>query len=166
MPDFPAVEVFLSLGTNLGDRLKNLTCAIQSLNEFLKIETKSSIYETPPWGVTEQPKFLNQVIKGFTHQPAKELLKSVKKIELSMGRVPSARFGPRLIDIDILIYNDEIVETPDLVIPHPRLLERAFVLVPLTEIAPNLVIPGSGTTASKALSIVESSGITKFPVKL
>jgi 2-amino-4-hydroxy-6-hydroxymethyldihydropteridine diphosphokinase len=162
----PAMEVFLALGTNLGDRLKNLIQAIQNLNEFVQIEAKSSIYETPPWGVLDQPNFLNQIIQGITHKTPKDLLKSVKKIELSMGRVPSTRFGPRLIDIDILIYDDEIVETPDLVIPHPRLLERAFVLVPLAEIAPNLVIPGSEITASKALSLVGSSGITKFPVKL
>jgi 2-amino-4-hydroxy-6-hydroxymethyldihydropteridine diphosphokinase len=122
----------------------------------------SSIYETPPWGVLDQPPFLNQVVEAHTDLSPLELLTFIKQIELEMGRVKSERYGPRLIDIDILLYGDQIINLPDLVIPHPYMIERAFVLVPLTEIQPNLVIPGENRIVKEFLNMVNTSGILMF----
>lgn len=134
-------EVFLGLGSNLGDREKNLEQAQARLGSFLKIARVSSIYETEPVGIKEQPWFLNMVISGTTALNPVDLLRSVKKIETEMGRTEGLRFGPRPIDIDILIYDRLIELSPALTIPHPRLHERAFVLTPLSEIAPDFVHP-------------------------
>ena len=134
--------VYLALGTNLGKRSSNLVAACKRLKEFVTVMRSSHIYETPPWGVTDQPAFLNQVLEVTTTLSPQELLTAVKDIEVQMGREPSVQFGPRLIDIDILIYGCHEVDSPNLVIPHPRLAERAFVLVPLNELVPDLVPPG------------------------
>jgi 2-amino-4-hydroxy-6-hydroxymethyldihydropteridine diphosphokinase len=155
------IPVYLALGTNLDDREANLALArreLSTLNNILKV---SSIYETPPWGVTDQPAFLNQVLAARTNLSPLDLLKSVKDIEARMGRVPSVRFGPRLIDIDILLYGDTFLNTPTLTLPHPRMAERAFVLVPLLEIAPDLTHPVSGEPLQVVLSRLDSGGITK-----
>lgn len=134
-------SVYLALGANLGDREKNLSEAIARIGAFVRITRVSFIYETEPWGVKEQPWFLNQVIAGTTELSPVDLLRRVKKIEIEMGRAEGIRFGPRPIDIDILFYDRLIQLSPALTIPHPRLHERAFVLVPLDEIAPDLVHP-------------------------
>lgn len=134
-------NVYLALGTNLGDREKNLSEALERLAAFVRITRASSIYETEPVGVREQPWFLNQVIAGTTTLSPVDLLRQVKKIEIEMGRTEGIRFGPRPIDIDILFYDRLIELSPVLTIPHPRLHERAFVLTPLAEIAPDLVHP-------------------------
>ncbi len=133
--------VYLALGANLGDREKNLQDALAQLGEFVHITATSSIYETEPVGVKEQPWFLNQVLAGTTTLSPVDLLRRVKKIETEMGRSEGIRFGPRPIDIDILFYDRLIELSPALTIPHPRLHARAFVLVPLAEIAPDLVHP-------------------------
>ncbi len=133
--------VYLALGANLGDREQNLRHAIARIGAFVHITRVSSIYETEPWGVKEQPWFLNQVIAGTTDLSPVDLLRRVKKIEIEMGRAEGIRFGPRPIDIDILFYDRVIQLSPALTIPHPRLQERAFVLIPLNEIAPDLVHP-------------------------
>ena len=133
--------VYLALGGNLGDREKNLREALERLAAFVRIERVSSIYETEPVGVREQPWFLNQVITGTTTLAPVDLLRRIKRIEIDMGRSEGIRFGPRPIDIDILFYDRLIQLSPALTIPHPRLHERAFVLEPLVEIAPNLVHP-------------------------
>lgn len=133
--------VFLALGANLGDREKNLHEAIARVAPFVDITSTSSIYETEPVGVREQPWFLNLVVRGTTTLSPVELLRRVKKIEIEMGRSEGIRFGPRPIDIDILFYDRLIELSPALTIPHPRLHERAFVLIPLAEIAPDFVHP-------------------------
>jgi 2-amino-4-hydroxy-6-hydroxymethyldihydropteridine diphosphokinase len=154
--------VFLAFGTNLGEREANLDLARRDLSEFVKIEKKSSIYETPPGGVTDQPAFLNQVLVGETSLSPQDLLTAVKRIEKTMGRLPSVRFGPRLIDIDILLYGDTLLDTPDLTIPHARMFERAFVLVPLLEIAPDLVSPLTREPVADILTRLDTSGIKRM----
>ena len=148
--------VYLALGSNLGQRQKNLSRALRNIATELDILKYSSIYETPPWGVTEQPRFLNQVIQGTTVLPPHALLDFLKKIERKMGRVETVRFGPRVIDLDILLYGERLVNTPRLQIPHPRMHERAFVLVPLEKIEPTLVIPGQQQT------ITDLCGLSQF----
>src|SRR5579864_6860445 len=127
--------VFLALGSNQGDRRSNLAAALQRLREVVEIATISSIYETEPVGYLDQPHFFNIVCRGKTKLSPSELLKYAKAIEVGIGRQPSFRNGPRPIDIDIIFYDDLQIKHDDLTIPHPRMAERAFVLVPLAEIA-------------------------------
>jgi 2-amino-4-hydroxy-6-hydroxymethyldihydropteridine diphosphokinase len=130
------MTVYLGLGSNLEDRLNNLNVAIDYLSERMSIDQMSPIYDTAPVGNTDQPRFLNMVIKISTRLPAATLLFMAKGIEAKLGRVPID--SPRPIDIDLLFYGDQVIDTPpNLVVPHPRLHERAFVLVPLADIAPN-----------------------------
>ncbi len=157
--------VYLALGTNLGQRLENLDQALKHLACEINIRKCSSIYETPPWGVTEQPRFLNQVIQGTTLLPPHALLDFLKKIERKMGRVEMVRFGPRVIDLDILLYDERRVNTPRLQIPHPRMHERAFVLVPLVEIEPTLVIPGQRQTIADLLNGLDQNGIIRVDLE-
>ena len=128
-------RVYIALGSNLGDRRANLRNAIDSLPPEVLCLEESPIYETPPWGFTDQPKFLNQVIKTETNLSPGELILHLKGIETRLGRNPSFRNGPRLIDLDILFFDDQVIQQPDLTIPHPRLHERAFVLIPLADLA-------------------------------
>jgi 2-amino-4-hydroxy-6-hydroxymethyldihydropteridine diphosphokinase len=154
--------IYLGLGTNLGDRTANLQAAINGLAEKLEITAVSPIYQTPPWGVTDQPDFLNLCLAAQTDLPPIELLTFVKNLETELGRQPGQRWGPRLIDIDILFYADQIVETESITIPHPRLAERAFVLRPLAEIAPDFVHPIFGETVVSLADRVEDEGIRPF----
>jgi 2-amino-4-hydroxy-6-hydroxymethyldihydropteridine diphosphokinase len=153
---------YLSLGSNIGDRLANLRTALSSLAPSVMVQAQSSIYETEPWGYSEQPTFLNQVIKGGTELAPQELLEYLKKIEVSMGRQETFRFGPRLIDLDILFYDHVKLDTPTLTIPHPRITERAFVLVPLAEIAADLSLPGDGATIQQLKANVDTSSIKLY----
>jgi 2-amino-4-hydroxy-6-hydroxymethyldihydropteridine diphosphokinase len=137
------VIAYIGLGSNLGDRKQNLTRALELLSKHMKIEQISSIYETEPVGYEQQPLFLNAVCRISTKLNPEKLLRLVKKIEAKLGRTPSFTNAPRPIDIDILLYGDEVFSHQDLTIPHPRLAERAFVLVPLAEIAPDLAHPVS-----------------------
>ena len=132
---------YLCLGSNLGDREENLCQALALLSSDVDVEKLSAIYETEPVGYKEQPLFLNLVCRIVTDLPPHELLCFAKKIETEMGRIPSFPDAPRIIDIDILLYDNSIMETRNLTIPHPRLKDRAFVLIPLAEIAPNLIHP-------------------------
>jgi 2-amino-4-hydroxy-6-hydroxymethyldihydropteridine diphosphokinase len=132
---------YLALGTNLGDRPANLRAAIDASSAFIVLGQSSNIYETPPWGVEDQPAFLNMAVKCESALEPESLLKRLKQLEVQIGREKSFRWGPRLIDMDILFYDDLILESETLTIPHPRLHERAFVLVPLMDIAPELVHP-------------------------
>ena len=138
-------EAYLGLGTNLGDRLLNLTTA-EGLIYFKlgPILEKSRTYETDAWGKTDQAAFLNKVIKISTALPPEQLLREIHEIEAFMGRERKERWGPRLIDIDILYYHREVIDTPDLTIPHPRLQDRKFVLIPLSDFAPDLLHPVLG----------------------
>lgn len=141
---------YLCLGSNLGDREKNLIRALSLLSQEVNFEKTSSIYETEPVGYKEQPFFLNLVCRVTTDLNPQELLHLAKTIEHKMGRMPSGQVNSaRLIDIDILFYDSQIIKTKDLIIPHPRLAERAFVLIPLAEIASELVHPKLGKSIAE-----------------
>ena len=140
------VTVYLGLGSNLGNRQDNLDRALNFLSQRLRVEMMSSVYDTEPVGNPNQPRFLNQVCQVATGLEPMALLTLVKGIESKLGRLPHTSNEPRPIDIDILFYSDQVIETPKLVIPHPRLAYRAFVLIPLAEIAPDLVHPVNGKT--------------------
>jgi 2-amino-4-hydroxy-6-hydroxymethyldihydropteridine diphosphokinase len=154
--------IFLALGSNLGDRAANLRSAIALLSPQVGLLAESGIYETPPWGITDQPAFLNMVVQGETSLPPDALLKHLKDIEVRVGRAPGLRYGPRLIDLDILFYEDMVLDTPPLVIPHPRLQERGFVLVPLAELAPGLRHPVLDRTIRELLAAVDTAGIRLY----
>ena len=133
--------VYLALGTNMGNRAANLKEAIAALPPQMEVKAKSKVYETPPWGYADQEKFLNQVLKVKTYLEPEQLLKHLKRLEVALGRTTSFQNGPRLIDIDILFYDNLVLESPALVIPHPRVHERGFVLLPMMDIAPDFVHP-------------------------
>lgn len=154
--------VYLALGSNLGDRAANLKTAVGLLAPQMTVLAKSPVYETPPWGHTDQPAFLNQVVKVETHIQPLPLLKHLKRLEVAMGRQPSFPKGPRLIDLDILFYDDIILRDFEISIPHPGVHERAFVLVPLNDIAPDLMHPVTGQTVREMLSAVDASGVRIF----
>ncbi len=135
------VTAYLGLGSNLGERKANLNRALEYLSQKLKITRVSSVYDTEPVGNPDQSRFLNMVCQVETTIGPESLLVLAKGIEQKMGRLPGKINSPRPIDIDILFYGNQVINTPGLVIPHPRLAERAFVLVPLAEIAPTLVHP-------------------------
>jgi len=134
--------VYLLLGSNLGDRLQVMQTAIELIQkEIGEIHAVSSVYETAPWGVLDQPAFLNQVVKIQTELKAEEVLRIILEIEHELGRVRYERWGARVIDIDILYFRNLILDSARLTIPHPRLHERRFTLIPLAEIAPDYVHP-------------------------
>ena len=157
------VAIYLALGSNMGDRMSNLRSAVERLSRKITIKKMSSVYETEPVYYKEQPLYLNAVLSAVTELEPFELLSFVKSIESDLGRQPSFRNAPRTIDIDILFYGAQIIETPELTIPHPRITERAFVLVPLAEIAPKLVHPALQKRAGELLAEVEGvDGVRKF----
>lgn len=158
-------DVYLAFGSNLGNRQENLSTALQRLHEIVDIHKISSVYETEPVGYLDQPRFLNMVCYGQTAASPAELLRNTKTIEEALGRERSFRNAPRPIDIDILLYDDLCLETEDLTLPHPRMSERAFVLVPLAEIAPTVVDPVSGKTVQELLLSVPQTGISKLGSK-
>lgn len=141
--------VYLGLGSNLGDRRDNLLTALRLLDGMQGVEVQevSSVYETEPWGMAEQPDFLNLVALVSTTRDPRGVLDACREVEERMGRVRGERWGPRVIDVDILLFDDLEWEEEDLVIPHPRMLERDFVLVPLRELRPELFLPGNGEAA-------------------
>ena len=154
--------VYLGLGSNQGDRKKNLHRALELLSQQAVIQKVSSVYETEPVGYKEQPNFLNAVCRITTELEPEALLKLAKKIETGLGRKPSFPNAPRPIDIDILFYDDEVVNDEELVVPHPKLAERAFVLLPLTEIAPSMVHPVTHRTAQGMLAALgKVTGVRK-----
>lgn len=136
-------RIFLGLGSNLGERRENIERALERLSEQVRLMKRSSFYETEPVGYDDQPWFYNIVVEGETDLEPAELLRFTQSIEQGMKRVKTIRNGPRNIDVDILIYDEIRVKTDTLEIPHPRMRQRAFVMVPLSEIEPDLVIYGT-----------------------
>lgn len=148
----PEKRVYLSLGSNLGDKAENLRAAISALRDVgVRVEKVSSFYETEPVDYLEQDWFLNCAIEGQTEISAEELLRALRGIETRMGSKKLVTKGPRLIDLDILLYESEMIDTPDLQVPHPRMHLRRFVLVPLAEIAPGALHPGLRMTVAQLL---------------
>ena len=154
--------VYLGLGTNQGDRLANLQAASATLAPSVRLLQASPVYETEPWGFLDQPAFLNQALKAETELLPLDLLAYLKNLEAQLGRQPNFRYGPRLIDIDILLYDDLVLSLPGLEIPHPRLAERAFVLVPLVDLAPDLRYPGNGHSLVEMLEHTGRAGVRQF----
>jgi len=161
------VTVFLSLGTNVGDRSFYLQEAVRLLEQQPEISIThiSSIYETDPVGYLDQASFLNIVVQGETSLPPQALLQKTQDIENKLGRERLVRWGPRTIDIDILLYNNKEIVTEDLMIPHPRMQERAFVMVPLAEIAPDLRLPGTKEKVSEVTALFRGEGVRKWNSK-
>lgn len=150
------VEAIIALGSNLGDRERNLATALDRIGRLARITIVSSVYETDAMYLEDQARFLNCVIAAETSLSPRELLGHLKEIEREVGRRPGPRFGPRAIDLDILLYDGEVVSEPDLVIPHPRMAERPFVLVPLDEIRSGLLHPVSRMTVHQMLVSLSS----------
>lgn len=150
--------IFLLLGTNLGDRLKNLVAArTLIIKEVGPIIESSGVYETAAWGKVDQASFYNQVIKVETNEDPQHLLAQILDIEQRMGRVRDEKWGPRIIDIDILFYHDLLINDLNLIVPHIGLPDRRFVLEPLNEIAPDLFHPGLQKTVRELLQACSDS---------
>jgi 2-amino-4-hydroxy-6-hydroxymethyldihydropteridine diphosphokinase len=156
-------SVYLGLGSNLGDREKMLASAVEGLKEQVEITAVSPIYETAAWGVVDQPDFLNMCVAGKTELEPLALLAFVKELEVRLGRKPTKRWGPREIDIDILLYEGLVVRSEKLDVPHKGMAERATVLIPLADIAPDLVHTISGKTVAQLLAEVDRSGVLPYP---
>jgi 2-amino-4-hydroxy-6-hydroxymethyldihydropteridine diphosphokinase len=154
---------YLGLGSNLGDRRRNLKSAVERLaSPDLRVRRQSSIYETEPRDLEDQPWFLNQVIEVETTLFPRQLLKRIQKIELELGRRRIVPKGPRLIDLDILLYAGMRTTAPELEIPHPRMAERRFVLEPLAELAPDLRHPSTGRTVREMLARVSGQTVRRI----
>jgi 2-amino-4-hydroxy-6-hydroxymethyldihydropteridine diphosphokinase len=151
--------ILLGLGTNLGDRRAQLSQAIAGLGQIGTVGAISHLYESAPMYVLDQPSFYNLCLEFSSTLSPVELLHAVKSIERIHGRTDGPRNGPRVIDIDIISFGDEILHLPDLIIPHPRLAERGFVLAPLADIAPDLILPGYDATIAALLARCDVSGI-------
>ncbi len=156
-----AHSAYIALGTNLGERRANLRRAIEMMGPGVRVLRKSPVYETTPWGVLDQPDFLNQVVAVETDLAPHRLLMELKRIEAEMGREQTVRYGPRIIDLDILFYNDEVIDLPSLTIPHPYLHERAFVLAPLNDLIPERAHPLLGKTVRQMLAEVGMEGVKR-----
>jgi len=158
-----AATVYLGLGANVGDRLANLRMALVRLQTLARLEAVSSLYETQPQGVSDQPLFFNAVCRVTTGLEPQALLRFLKNLEWEIGRRPGGQtWGPRPIDLDILLYDERVVDAPELKVPHPRLAERAFVLIPLAELAPELRHPLLGRTMKELLASVGEEGVGRI----
>jgi len=154
--------IYLAIGSNIGDRTANLRGAIDAIKPEVIATKCSPVYETPPCGFHDQPQFLNQVIEAETDLSPAELLDHLKRTEKSLGREKTFKNGPRIIDLDIIFYDDEVVDSPPLIIPHPHMAERAFVLIPLADIAPQFQHPILKESVSELLSKIDQTGISEY----
>lgn len=156
---------YVALGSNLGDSRQYLADAIEAMGRLprTRVTGRSRLYRTPPWGVLDQPPFLNAAVRLDTGLPPLELLDALLGIECAAGRVREGeRWGPRTLDLDLLHVEGERSDDPRLILPHPRIAERAFVLLPLNDLAPALEIPGQGRVA-ELLSALDHSGCEALP---
>lgn len=158
--------IYLALGSNLGKREEFLQRAVDELAKVVVIKQVSPVYETPPWGEEDQPAFLNAALSGETELAPETLFDEIKRIEQKLGRHETYRWGPREIDIDILFYGDQVINSQRLTIPHPRLHERAFVLVPLVDIAADFIHPVLGEPIQELLGAQDKNGIKPISLKL
>lgn len=154
-------HVFLGLGGNLGDRREAMRSAVTEIRAVIDDVRVSSLYESTPWGVTDQPVFLNAVVRGRTSLEPLELLDAMQAIENELGRVREQRWGPRLIDIDILLYGSDVVDEPRLQVPHPYMTQRGFVLRPLADLAAGLTLP-DGSLVGELLTTVNQNGLRRI----
>jgi 2-amino-4-hydroxy-6-hydroxymethyldihydropteridine diphosphokinase len=164
----PQPLVFVGLGSNLGDRRANLEATIGRLarEPGVRVVRRSGLYETEPVGVADQPWFLNAVLEIETRLAAGELLRMLKRIERELGRRPGRRWGERLIDLDLLVYGEQPLAEPDLTVPHPEMWRRLFVLVPLAELAPDLLAPDGRSIGRVIEDLAGSQAIRALPVPL
>lgn len=151
------VTAWFGIGGNLGDRVAHVSHALALLEEICADLTASALFETPPWGDLDQPSFLNLVARGSTRLEPEDLLARVKEIEFAVGRRPTRRWGPRVVDVDILAYGNVVASTPSLEIPHPRMAERAFVMVPMIDLDPTWVHPATRLTATELVDALAPS---------
>ena len=157
------VDAYIGLGANLGDRVLNLKVARAELEQLGDLLASSSLYETEPWDVPDpQPAYLNQVCQLRTGLPPSELMNRLLQIETKLGRTRARRNAARPIDLDLLLYGDRRINMPGLEVPHPSMAERAFVLAPFAEIAPDIVHPLRGATAGDLLRDLDMSGVAKY----
>jgi 2-amino-4-hydroxy-6-hydroxymethyldihydropteridine diphosphokinase len=158
------VTAFIALGANIGNPVAQINAALYALAALpgTRLVRQSSLYRNPPVGYLEQPEFFNGVAQVETGLAPYELLERLLEIERGQGRMRDHANAPRTLDLDVLLYGDRVIAEPGLVVPHPRMLERAFVLVPLAEIAPDAVVPGMGRVAD-LLREVDASGMIKVP---
>jgi len=161
MPFMPH-KIYLGLGSNLGDRQATLDAAVAALAPSVRLLHRSAIYETAPWGYTDQPAFLNQVLEAETDFEPKDLLALLKATEKQLGRQTRFRNGPREIDIDILLIDDLVLNEDRLRVPHPGLHERAFILTPLADVAPDLIIPGQKQTVKDLLATLDTRDVKLY----
>ena len=156
-----SVTAYIGLGGNVGDVFANMKTAIKSLNEHPKISVKSisNVYKTPPWGIEDQDWFLNACASVETSLSAQELLAACLEAEKMLKRVRNLRWGPRTIDLDVLVFGEEVIAEDNLQVPHPRIQERAFVLMPIADIAPDMLLHGK--TISHWLETIDASEIQK-----
>jgi len=161
-PNDAAVRAFLGLGGNIGDPAAAMAAALRALDgdSLVEVAAVSSLYRTPPWGVTDQPDFLNAVVAIDACISARELLELCLEVEASLKRVRDIRWGPRLIDIDILLFGDATIDEEGLHVPHPRMLERAFVMLPLAEIGADILV--DGRRVSDWAGALDAEGIEKL----
>jgi 2-amino-4-hydroxy-6-hydroxymethyldihydropteridine diphosphokinase len=158
------MQAFLMLGSNIGDRDRYLKEAVEAIAnlEGSEVRRVSSVYETEPWGKKDQGMFLNQVVEVETELEPRELLTACQKIEKTLGRKREEHWGPRTVDIDILLYGESVIDEETIKVPHPHLSGRRFVLVPLAEVVPEVSIPGLGETVSNVLKGCPDRGNVKF----
>lgn len=161
------MQLYLSLGSNLGNRLAYMQQAVESLQSCMTIEAISPVYETVPWGENpDQPFFLNACLGATTTLPPELLLRMMKQIEFALGRSENGSWGPHEIDIDLLFYGSLVTTIGKRTIPHRQIRQRPFVLVPLADIAPDFVHPIHDMTISALLAEVEPTGVTRIPEQL